>query len=46
MKAYMRAYRQKKIDEGHAVVRDIASKFLFKDLQRMAVGSQGISHID
>jgi hypothetical protein len=28
------------------MARDIASHFPFKVLQRMAVGSQGISHVD
>jgi hypothetical protein len=43
----MRAWRQKKKDRGVAMVaRDIAFHFPFKDLQRMAVGSQGVSHMD
>jgi hypothetical protein len=38
----MRAYiERKKRGKGVSMVRDIASQFPFKDLQRMAVGSQG-----
>jgi hypothetical protein len=42
----MRAWRQKTKDIGVAMARDIASHFPFKDLQRMAMNSQGISHVD
>jgi hypothetical protein len=41
-----RAYRQKKKDKRIAMCRDIASQFPFKDLQRMSVHSQGVSHVD
>jgi hypothetical protein len=42
----MRAWRQKKKDIGVAMVRDIASQLPFKDLQRMAISCQGVSHVD
>jgi hypothetical protein len=42
----MRAYRQKKKDKGVALAQDISSQFPFKDLQRMAVGSQRVSDTD
>jgi hypothetical protein len=41
----MRAYRQKKKDKGVAMARDMSSQFPFEDLQRMAVGSRGVSPI-
>jgi hypothetical protein len=42
-----RAYcRKKKKGKGVAMARGIASQFPFKDLQRMAVGSEGVSDVN
>jgi hypothetical protein len=41
-----RHYRKKKKDIQLSKTRDIASQFPFKALQRLADGSQGISHVD
>jgi hypothetical protein len=42
----MRAYRQSQKAIQLSNSRDIASQFPFKDLQRMIVASQGISHVN
>jgi hypothetical protein len=41
-----RQKRQKKEEKRVSIVKDIASQFPYKDLQRMAVDSQGVSDID
>ena len=41
-----RAYRKKIDDKRASMVRDILSQFPFKDLQRLGVGSRGVSDID
>jgi hypothetical protein len=45
-RALRKKIRKQKDDKSFSMATDIASQFPLKDLQRMAAGSQGVSHID
>jgi hypothetical protein len=45
-RAYRKKIRKQKDDKSFSMATDIASQFPLIDLQRMAAGSQGVSHID